>query len=131
MMPKPSGQCRLLDGTVILASGEHDVMGDAIQKTITIAGQAITFDAIGVAAVRLDRKGEVAALAAGGMRHFGSPNLKIWLGQPIDLAVWRGAQDEWRGVVQGWNGPLPEALSGLTTNWIRLRVPEPMNPDAR
>lgn len=131
MMPKPSGQCRLLDGTVILASGEHDVMGDPIQKTITMAGKEITFDAIGVAAVRLDRKGEVAALAAGGMRHFGSPNLKIWLGQPIDLAVWRGAQDEWRGVVQGWNGPLPEALSGLTTNWIRLRLPEPMNPDAR
>lgn len=131
MMPKPSGQCRLLDGTVILASGEHDVMGDPIQKTITMAGKEITFDAIGVAAVRLDRKGEVAALAAGGMRYFGSPNLKISLGQPVDLAAWREASGHWRGVVQGRSGPLPKALSGLTTNWIRLGVPEPMNPDAR
>ena len=32
MMPKPSGWCRLLDGTVILASGEKDVMGDPIQN---------------------------------------------------------------------------------------------------
>ena len=26
MMPKPSGRCRLLDGTVIFASGEKDVL---------------------------------------------------------------------------------------------------------
>ena len=44
MMPRPTGQCRLLDGTLILASGEKDVMGDPIQKTISINGHAVTFD---------------------------------------------------------------------------------------
>ena len=65
MMPKPSGQCRLLDGTVILASGEKDVMGDPIHKAIKVDGHEVTFDAVGVAAVRLDRQGQVVALAAG------------------------------------------------------------------
>ncbi|MEI7902108.1 MAG: hypothetical protein WCK89_17785, partial [bacterium] len=69
-MPKPSGQCRLLDGTIILASGEKDVLGDPIQKTLNVDGHEVAFDAVGVAAVRLDKDGKLEALAAGGLKRF-------------------------------------------------------------
>lgn len=131
IMPKPSGECRLLDGTVILASGEHDVSGDPIQKAISVQGQELTFDAIGVAAVRLDKNGELEAMAAGGLKRFASPALTINLSERTDIAIWRDAKGSWRGVVQGGNGPFPEALEGLTTNWVRLRIPEPMGRTRR
>lgn len=123
MMPKPSGQCRLLDGTVIVASGETDVMGDPIQQIIRVGGRAVTFDAIGLAAVRLDPDGQVVALAAGGLRVFEVGDLKIELAQRADLALWRGANGEWQGLLLGTDGPVPAGLAKLTRNWQRLRSP--------
>ena len=117
----------MLDGTVILASGEKDVMGDPIQKTILVRGQQLTFDAIGIAAVRLDRSGRVEALAAGGLKKFGSPDLPLELAERADVALWRNSRGEWQGVLQGYAGAVPRELTQLTTNWTRLRVPEPMN----
>ncbi len=136
MMPKPSGQCRLLDGTVILASGEHDVMGDPIQRTIQVTprlssgqgGHAITFDAIGVAAVRLDKDGHVAALAAGGLKNFQADDLTIELPARADVALWRDAKGTWQGVLQGYDGSVPDALARVTRNWIRLHLPNALPP---
>lgn len=89
MMPKTCGQCRLLDGTVILASGEKDVMGDPIQKTLEVNGHNVTFDAVGVAAVRLNKDGKVEAVAGGGLRLFAADDLRIELSRRADLALWR------------------------------------------
>jgi hypothetical protein len=77
VMPKPDGQCRLLDGTRILVSATNDVLGDPIQKTIRIADQSVTFDSIGVAAVRLDKTGKLEAMAAGGLKSFEMDGLQI------------------------------------------------------
>ena len=126
MMPKPSGQCRLLDGTVILASGEKDVLGDRIHKTITVNGQEISFDAVGVAAVRLDEKGKLEALAAGGLRSFKSRDILIELPERVDVVFWREGRSKWRGILQGYEGPVPEALTKITKNWMRLRIPAPL-----
>jgi hypothetical protein len=126
MMPKPSGQCRLLDRTVILASGEKDVMGDPIQTTITVDGHDVTFDAVGVAAVRLDPRGQVAAMAAGGLKASACGDLHIQLPDPADIALWRDAQGQWQGVLQGHTGPIPDALTRITKNWTRLRLPAPL-----
>jgi hypothetical protein len=126
MMPKPSGQCRLLDGTVILASGEKDVMGDPIQTTITVDGRDVNFDAVGVAAVRLDPRGQVAAMAAGGLKTFACGELRIELPDPADIALWRDAQGQWQGVLQGHTGPIPDALTRITKNWTCLRLPTPL-----
>lgn len=127
MMPKPSGECRLLDGAVILASGEHDVMGDPIQKTILVKGQNVRFDAVGVAAVRLDSRGRVEAMAGGGLKSFAAGALTIDLDERADVVLWRNPQGQWQGVLQGWAGATPTELTRITTNWTRLRVPEPMD----
>ncbi len=126
MMPRPRGQCRLLDGTVIVASGERDVMGDAIRQTVAVNGHEVTFDAVGVAAARMEVSGKLVAIAAGGLRLFRGGGMTIRLEEPVDIALWRGAGGEWRGVLQGHDGPVPEALTGITLNWRRLRVPAPL-----
>lgn len=123
MMPKASGQCRLLDGTVILASGEKDVLGDPIHKTFKIDGHSISFDAVGVAAVRLDKDGKVEALVAGALKSFHGGGLSIELPEPIDLALWRDDQGRMHGVLQDWMGPVPATLNAITEDWLRLAVP--------
>jgi hypothetical protein len=123
MMPKPGGQCRLLDGTVILASGENDVMGDPIRKTIKVNGHAVTFDAVGVAAVRLNKAGKVEAIAAGGLKNFKAGDMAIELPECADVALWRDSKDEWQGVLLGHDGPVLDALARITLKWNRLRLP--------
>ena len=126
MMPKPSGQCRLLDGTVILASGEADVMGDPIRTTVHVADHAVTFNAVGVAAVRFDKQGKLEAMAAGGLRKFQTDGLTIELPEPADVALWRDGAGAWHGVLQGWPGPVPAALVAVTGDWRRTAVPVPL-----
>ena len=123
MMPQPGGQCRLLDGTIIVASGEKDVLGDPIQKTIQVNGHAVVFDAVGVAAVRLSETGKVEAMVAGGLKLFKAGDLTLELPERADVALWRDARGEWQGVLQGHNGSLPDALARITPNWSRLRMP--------
>ncbi len=131
MMPRPSGQCRLLDGTVILASGENNVLGDPILKTINVNGHDVTFDAVGVAAVRFDSSGQIAAMAAGGLKMFICRDMRIELPQRTDMALWRNRQGQWQGVLQSHSGPVPDALTRLTTNWSRLQLPVPLGKGAR
>jgi hypothetical protein len=123
MMPKPSGQCRLLDGTVMVASGEKEALGDPIQKTLYVNGHAVAFDAVGVAAVRLDQQGKVEAMAAGGLKSFRAGDMAVELPRRVDVALWRDAKGEWQGVLQGYDGPLPDALTRITRNWTRLAWP--------
>lgn len=125
MAPRPSGQCRLLDGTVILASGVDDVAGDPIQKTITIDGHDVTVDAVGVVAVRLAKDGAVEALACGGLKSFRGGGLAIELPERIDMAAWRDANGKWQGVLQDYAGPVPNHLDALSATWNRLTVPTP------
>lgn len=131
MMPEPSGLCRLLDGTVILASGKLDVMGDPIRRTIQVNGHEVRWDAVGVAAVRLDGAGRVAAMAAGGLKTFVGGDLRIELVERADVALWRTPQGSWRGVLQGFSGPVPSALASLTSSWTRLRVSPSLGTEAR
>ena len=123
--PPPSGFCRLIDGTVIQVGGTENVSGDPILSTREINGHQVTFDAIGVAAVRLNMEGEVEAMAAGGLKSFKGPGLEITLDERIDLALWLNENGKWEGVVQGWEDDLPQQLLELTRDWSRLAVPVP------
>lgn len=125
MVPKPSGQCRLIDGTIILVSGEKNVMGDPLKKTITVRGRDVSVDAVGVAAVRLDASGKVEAMAAGALKSFKTDSLTIDLPERMDLALFK-ERGKWRGIVQGYEGDLPAALTELTGHWTRLRMPTPI-----
>ena len=121
-----SGNCRLVDGTVILASGQNDVRGDPIQKTLSVDGYEVAFDAVGVAAVRLDKDGKLEALAAGGLKRFAVGKTKIELPQRADVALWKDTKGVWQGVLQDYEGDVPKDLAALCKHWTRLQVPEPL-----
>ena len=128
VMPKASGQLRLIDGTLIVISGEHNLMGDSINKSFQADGHTIYFDAIGVAAVRLDKKGEVEALAGGGLKSFKSESLSFDLPERTDVVLYK-EKGKWKGIVQNNNGYLPETLLSITTNWTRLSLPQIYKPE--
>ncbi|MCX5770061.1 MAG: hypothetical protein NTZ09_07295 [Candidatus Hydrogenedentes bacterium] len=122
VMPEPSGWCRLLDGTLILASGKGDVMGDPIRGTVNVRGHEVTFDAVGVAAVRLNKRGKVEAMAAGGLKRFKVGRFEIELDERADVAFWRDGRGRWQGMLQGWEGEVPRALMRVTEKWVRVGV---------
>ncbi len=123
--PPSTGFCRLIDGTVIQVAGTDNVKGDPIQSDMVIQKQNVSFDAVGIAAVRLDKKGRVQALAAGGLKSFRSGDLEILLDERTDLALWINQDGEFEGVIQGWNGNIPPQLMEITNNWARLGLPSP------
>ncbi|HOX40481.1 MAG TPA: hypothetical protein PL033_21085 [Candidatus Brocadiia bacterium] len=123
MMPEPSGRCRLLDGTIIIASGAKDVMGDPISEAISSGGHEARFDAVGIAAVRFSADGGVEAMAAGGLKSFACGAMRIELPERVDVALWREADGHWRGILQDCEGEIPEALKRITDRWTRLRSP--------
>jgi hypothetical protein len=126
LAPPTKGESRLLDGTRVVVSGTGNEAGDAIQRTIQIDGHDVVVDAVGVAAVRLDKQGRVEALAAGGLKSLRAADLKIQLADRVDVALWRDGQGRFRGVLQDCNGPVPEPLANLTDDWLRLSVPAPV-----
>ena len=99
-------------------------MGDPIQNTFEINGHHVTFDAIGIAAVRLTKKGQLEAIAAGGLKSFQGGGLEIILPDRVDVALWKDDSGVWQGILQGYEGAVPEALKVLCKNWNRLKVPE-------
>ncbi len=126
MVPATMGRLRLLDGTVIYAAGTNEVAGDSIQKTFTVRGGEVTFDAVGVAAVRLDEQGGLEAMAAGGLKSFVGGGVSIELPDRIDVALWKDNSAAWQGVLQRHQGSVPETLASLCRKWTCLRVPEPL-----
>ena len=120
-----SGANRLIDGTLLIIAGEHDVSGDPIQQNADIDGHEVVFDAVGVGAARLDANGDLNAMAAGGLKRFVGGGLTIELPERLDLAMWR-IDGHWHGVVQGFDGPIPDILTDLTKDWLRLSIPTPL-----
>jgi hypothetical protein len=110
---------------MIHVAGTNDVSGDPIQSEFEVQGKKVSFDAIGVAAVRLDSNGNPEALAAGSLKSFRSENFEINLDERLDLALWIDQNGQWNGVVQGFNGTIPQELLRITRNWKRLGLPEP------
>ncbi len=127
--PPSTGHCRLIDGTVIHVAGTEKVSGDPIKTSFKIGEHVVTFDAEGVAAVRLDESGHVLALAAGGLRSFKSGEMEILLEQRIDLALWTNNKGNYEGVVQDWEGELPPQLLEITENWERIGLPIPYSDE--
>ncbi len=123
--PPTTGFSRLIDGTIVQVAGTDNIKGDPIQSDMVIQNHRVSFDAIGIAAVRLDQDGRVQALAAGGLKSFKAGDLEILLDERIDMALWINQSGEFEGVVQGWEGDIPSQLMEITGNWARLAVPVP------
>jgi hypothetical protein len=73
--------------------------------------------------VRLDGQGKVEAIAAGGLKTFKARDMTIELPERADVALWRDSKGQWQGVLMGHDGPVPDALAGITRKWTRLRLP--------
>ncbi len=123
-----SGHCRLIDGTVIHIAGENNAAGDPIVKDIDIDGVKVSFDAIGIAAIRIGADGKPEALAAGGLQKIKTGDFEINMEQRADIAMWKEKNGKYKGVIQGWNGKIPAQLLDITKDWDKLGIPEPL-PD--
>jgi hypothetical protein len=123
--PPTTGFCRLIDGTVIHVAGTNKISGDPIKKDFKIREYPVSVDAVGVAAVRLNKNGNMEALAAGSLKSFKGGGLDIMLDEPLDMAVWKAADGQWEGIVQGLTGEIPVPLKQITNNWKRVNLPEP------
>jgi len=122
--PPTTGSSRLIDGTVINVAGTNNISGDTILKEFEIGGNKVSFDAIGIAAVRLDLNGNPEAIAAGSLKSFRCGNIEINLNERLDLALWIDQNGQWRGVIQGLQGTVPQELLKITRNWKRIGLPE-------
>lgn len=121
--PPTEGYCRLIDGTKIVVAGTRRISGDPIQTTVMVQGREVIWDAEGIAAVRLDREGNVEALAACALKRFKTGDFEISLDSPIDLAFWINADGRFHGVVQDYAGTIPDALARITMDWSRIVSP--------
>ncbi len=126
LTPPATGFCRLIDGTLILVAGTHKATGDLIDSNMKIGNHDVAFNAVGVAAVRLDKKGRVQALAAGGLKYFKSRTFSIKLDERIDIALWRNDKGQYQGIIQGLEGNIPTQLLTITKKWARLNLPVPL-----
>ncbi len=121
--PLTQGFCRLIDGTLIQIAAVNDPAGDIIDTSMKIGKYDVAFNAKGVAAVRLDKKGKVQALAAGGLKSFKTGNFVIQLDERIDLAIWTNGKGKLEGIIQGEVGRVPPVLLNITQNWTYISTP--------
>ena len=117
------GQTRLIDGTRLIIAAEKDPTGDPIQTKFKIGSHEVEADAQGVLAVRLTPDGRLDAMAAGGLRKLHAGDVDITLPVRADVALWRGTDGRWHGVLQDFQGAVPPPLAALTQDWLRLAVP--------
>jgi len=103
------------------------VSGDPIYSTVNIQGHSVFFDAVGVAAIRMNKEGQVEALVAGGLKSIKTGSFEITLEDRTDIALWIDDHGKWAGVIQGRKGEIPKQLLGITKNWSRLRIPVPLS----
>jgi len=123
--PPTTGFSRLIDGTVIQVAGTDNISGDTIRNTFKVADYEAVVDAVGVVAVHLDANGNVDAFVAGGLKYFKVNDFEINLDRRIDIAMWKNVKGVFQGVVQDFDGKLPETLTALTPHWDRLKIPVP------
>ncbi len=123
--PPTSGYSRLIDGTVIYIAGTIQTSGDTIRKNFEINNYNATVDAIGVVAARVDKNGNLEALAAGSLKEFKVNNFEIRLKERADVALWKNDDGKWQGIIQGWDGKIPDELMQITSNWSKLDIPVP------
>lgn len=127
-LPYPDGTVTLLDGTKARIRGSMPHMeGDRIgggDCPLVFGDKKVFFDAVGVFAARLDAKGELEAVAAGGLKSMSGSGLKLNLSGEDDVALVK-KDGKWRGFWQTTKvkAEVPSALKKLTDDWRVLRLP--------
>ena len=60
-----------------------------------------------------------------GYKTFKRGDFEIMLETRMDMALWINEDGKWQGIIQGWEGDVPDALLAITKNWLRLGLPVP------
>jgi hypothetical protein len=115
--PPQRGHAHLIDGTFIFISAEDSVAGDPFRETFQVKGQKVEVEAAGLVAFRFSQEGDLEALAAGGLKRFAGGGVGIALENPADLALWRGKDGEWEGLLLNRNEPIPQELLEISRQW--------------
>ena len=129
--PEPDGTLRLIDGTAIRVRADWShPRGLAISEMLESNGTKVSVMAEGLCAVRAE-KGQVTALAAGGLTRAEGPGLVLALDRPEDVVLLK-IGGEWRGIWQtpAADKPVPDHLAALTPHWIRLLLPPHLDASA-
>ena len=122
--PEPDGTLRLIDGTAIRVRADWDhPCGLPIAETLVSNGVKADCVAEGLCAVRAE-KGEIVAVAAGGLVQVEGPGLSLKLNKPEDIVLLK-IDGEWHGVWQTAkaDAPVPAELQALTGRWTKLILP--------
>ncbi len=124
--PSNSGMSNLIDGTRIITSATNNVSGDTIKLNFRINGFNIFMDVVGIAGVRLDKKGDLEALACSGLKYFKSGKTVIKLVNRTDIAIWKNPDGKYEGVIQAKRKTkIPSSLLKITKNWSYIHLPVP------
>lgn len=122
VMPEAKGQLTLIDGTRIFISGEHHPLGDTILRKINIERYQADIDAIGVTGIRMNTKGELEALACGGLKTFQGGSLNIQLENRADVALIKRS-GKWKGIIHSNSTEIPASLLNITHDWRVVKIP--------
>ena len=121
--PPADGHSVMTDGTYVRIAGSKDSAGDPINETFTWGGHTVAVDAVGVFAIRFEAGGQVAALAAGGLKSLKTGRLEVAMPERADVAFIKEASGKVHGVLQGLAGDVPATLRSIAPEWQRLSVP--------
>ncbi len=130
--PGLHGMARLVDGTLLFVSAKEKITGDNITMTnIEVVSNdgnrknTLSACANGILACRFDDNGKLSALAAAGLKLFQGGGQKIILDEntPVDIALWKDSNGQWKGVFQSDNNKIPAPLLEITSQWYFLKKP--------
>ena len=119
-MPGTTGHSRMIDGTYLNIAASRDVSGDPISD-FDADGNKVKVDAVGVVAVRFNEKGQLEAMAAGGLKSFKAGGLTINLAENerVNVALKKGKDGKWHGSIQ--SDAVPTALLKVTDDWTKTK----------
>ncbi len=130
--PPLEGFTRCNDGSFVWVNARENALGDPIHlenETVVFnngTGETkINADCNGILACRFDASGNLEALAAAELKFWEGGGLRIELDAPLDVTLWKDASGSWKGVFQGLENDLPEALKKITPNWRFLEIRPP------
>ena len=132
--PPRTSVSRFLDGSVLWIASTKSDFGDPIvlnkEKIELKRGSyspEISVVANGVFLTRFDDQGELDAVVASEVKSLTVGELSFVLSDdeigadPVDIAVWKDANGQWRGVFQRHDNVLPPALQKIVPKWNYLQ----------
>jgi hypothetical protein len=92
--PPRRGMARLIDGTLVFASGQENVAGDHLAVDVMLHERRVQADATGIFAIRLNEDGALEALAAAGLQTLRIGQRQCSFDEPVDIAVRRNEDED-------------------------------------